>query len=226
MVVAYPRNFINIFATELLNDSNHFTFVLRTVEKTRYILDEQNSLLMEAIKSSPKGTFKLFKATEDEPEVERAIENRGELSNRIEIARANNCLIEVISLRIQYMDLWLRVYFENVPPHGNVRQQEFGRLLRQCFELGLEKSLYDAILKFNKDRVNAIHGYLLGLTSYSVLDKVVEESDGLSERLAEFVVNNSGKIITQEFVGQHVNRGDTIYNIPSLLHNLRSRKLI
>lgn len=189
-------------------------------------MDEQTAQLIEAINSSPEGTFKLFKTTEEEPEVERSMENRAELSNRIKTARAQNFLIEVISLRIQYMDIWLRIYFENVPPHEHVRQQEFGRLLRQCFDLGLEKNLYDAILKFNKDRVKAIHGYLLGLTSYSALEEVVKESDGLSERLAEFVVINSGEIVTQEFVNQHHNRGDAVYHIPNLLQNLKSREPI
>jgi hypothetical protein len=188
-------------------------------------LDEQTAQLVEAIKSSPEGSFKLFKATEEEPEVERSMENRAELSKRIQIAREHNCLIEVISLRIQYMDLWLRIYFENVP-HENDRQQEFGKLLRQCFDLKLEKVLYDTILKFNKDRVKAIHGYLIGLTSYTELENVVKESDGLSERLAEFVLTNSGEVVTQEFVNQHHNRGDAVYHIPNLLQNLQSREPI
>jgi len=78
------------------------------------------------------------------------------------------------------MDIWLRVFYENVP-HEDERQQEFGRLLKQCFKLGLKKTLYDEIHKFNKDRVKAIYGYLVGHTSYNELEEVVDESNGLSE---------------------------------------------
>lgn len=188
-------------------------------------MDEQTKQLVEAIESSPEGTFKLFHTTEEEPEVERSMANMEDLSKRITHAKNQNCLIEVISLRIQYMDVWLRVFFENVP-HEETRQQEFGRLLKQCFKLGLEKSLYDQIHKFNKNRVKAIHGYLIGLTSYDELEDVINESDGLSEKLAEFVVTNSGETVTSDFVNQHHSRGDTVYNIRNLLQNLQSRASI
>ena len=36
--------------------------------------------------------------------------------------------MEVISLRLQYMDVWLRVYYQNTP-HTEPREREFGRLL-------------------------------------------------------------------------------------------------
>jgi hypothetical protein len=85
------------------------------------------------------------------------------------------------------MDIWLRVYFENTP-HQDARQQEFGRLLKQCLRQGLDKPIYDRIYKFNKDRVKAIHGYLVGAMKYEDLAAVVAESDGLSEALAEFAL--------------------------------------
>jgi hypothetical protein len=143
-------------------------------------MDAQTAQLIQAIRSSPAGTFKLFRATEQEPEVEQSMANRADLSIRTRHAKQTNCLLEVISLRIQYTDLWLRIYFENMP-HQGLREREFGRLLRQCFELGLENDLYDRLLRFNKDRVKAIHGYLVGLVVYGRLSEVVAESDGLAE---------------------------------------------
>lgn len=181
--------------------------------------------LFAAIRAEPEGTFKLFRATEDQPEVEQSMANRSELAGRVRYARQANCLIEVVSLRLQYMDIWLRVYFENTP-HQEVRQQEFGRLLRQCLQLGLDKTLYDRIYKFNKDRVKAIHGYLVGVMKYDDLATVVAESDGLSEKLAEFVLINSGEPVTAEFERQYHNRGDAVRHMPSSLAHLRSREPI
>jgi len=51
------------------------------------------------------------------------------------------CLLEVISLRLQIMDYWLRVYFVNEAPTGTQRKKEFGALLDQCERLGLPSNL-------------------------------------------------------------------------------------
>jgi hypothetical protein len=188
-------------------------------------VDKQTAQLIAAIRLSPPGTFKLFRATEHQPEVEQSMANRSELAARIKHAREADCFIEVISLRIQYIDLWLRVFYEN-PPHREPRKREFGRLLKQCLKQGLEKTLYDRIHTFNGDRVKAIHGYLIGLTAYDELRGVVEKSEGLSEALAESVVLNCGETVTDQFEHQHHNRGDSVYHIPSLLTKLRSGTLL
>src|SRR6266850_2756011 len=94
--------------------------------------------LLRAIRSLPPGTFKLFRATEAQPEVEQSMANREDLSDRVCNARQAKCFIEVISLRLQYMDIWLRVYYEN-SSHTEIREREFGRLLKQCFGVGLPK---------------------------------------------------------------------------------------
>jgi len=188
-------------------------------------LDEQTAQLVKAIRSSPPGTFKLFRATDKQPEVEQSMANQAELGARIQHAKTASCFIEVISLRIQYLDLWLRVFFENTP-HEAVRQRQFGRLLRQCLKQGLEKNLYDRIYKFNGHRVKAIHGYLIGLTTYAEIEYVVRESEGFSEALVEFVVLNSGEVVTGDFENQYHNRGDDVYHVPTLLTHLRSRPSI
>lgn len=188
-------------------------------------MSETTGDLLAAIRSEPEGTFKLFRATEDQPEVEQAMANQAELANRIRHAKQSNCLIEVISLRLQYMDIWLRVYFENTP-HQEARQQKFGRLLKQCLQLGLDKGLYDRIHRFNKDRVRAIHGYLVGVMRYEDLSVVVAESDGLSEKLVEFVLLNCGEPVTTEFERQHHNRGDMVQHVPRTLAQLRTREPI
>lgn len=184
-------------------------------------MDAITQNLITRIRTEPAGTFKLYRATEEQPEVEQSMQNRAELAQRVRHAREGNCLIEVVSLRLQYMDIWLRIYFENTP-HQEERNQLFGRLLKQCLHQGLDKGLYDRIFKFNKDRVDAIHGYLVGVMKYDDLTGVVADSDGLSEELAEFVLINSGELVTAEFENQHHNRGDTVYHLPSKLAYLRS----
>lgn len=188
-------------------------------------MDQSTAQLIEAIRSSPPGTFKLFRATEAEPEVEQSMANREDLAVRVRHARESNCLMEVISLRLQYMDIWLRVYYENTP-HTEPREREFGRLLKQCFKQGLPKGLYDKLHHFNGDRVKAIHGYLVGLIAYDQLATVVLESDGLSEELTEFVLLNSSEAVTEAFATQHHNRGDAVYPVQSLIAHLRSGAFI
>ena len=144
-------------------------------------LDEQTKQLIAAIRSSPPGTFKLYRATDEEPEVERAMANQAELAARIRHAKASNCLIEVISLRIQFLDLWLRVFFENTP-HQGPREKEFGALAQTVPQAGSDKNLYDRIHKFNRRRVEAIHGYLIGITTYEEMGAVVGESEELTGR--------------------------------------------
>ena len=179
--------------------------------------------IIGAISSEPPGTFKLYRATEEQPEVEQSIRNMDEFAKRVKHAKASNCLIEVISLRLQYMDMWLRIFFENTPHHEK-RQQEFGRLLKQCLHKGLNKLLYDKIYKFNKERVNAIHGYLIGALKYDDLTKIISTTDGLSEDLTEFVILNSGTpMIENAEGGYYFNRGDRILCIPDTIYNLRSR---
>ena len=184
-------------------------------------MNEETASLVAAIRAAPAGTFKLFRATENEPEVEQSMRNWDEVSRRITHARAANCLIEVVSLRLQYMDVWLRIFFENTP-HTDKRQREFGRLLEQCFKLGLDKSLYDRIIIFNRHRIAAIHGYMVGKVSYESLAEAVRDSDGLAEALCEFVVLMSGEVIDQSFATTHHNRGDMVFNIQALVANLRS----
>jgi len=183
--------------------------------------DAETADLLRLIREAPQGTFKLYRGTENEPEVEQSMANLAQLSDRIQCARSANCLIEVISLRLQHMDLWLRVFYENIP-HDGQRQREFGRLLRQCFDAGLTKSLYDRVHAFNDHRILAIHGFVLGQTTYDELAAVVEESDGLAEALVEFVLLNCGEIVTAEFENQPHQRGDAVYNVPAMIQQLRS----
>ena len=60
-------------------------------------MNEETASLVAAIRAAPAGTFKIFRATENEPEVEQSMRNWDEVSRRIAHARTANCLIEVVS---------------------------------------------------------------------------------------------------------------------------------
>jgi len=154
--------------------------------------------LWHRIETEPIGTFRMFRAdrvgTEDR--IHQHLANFDELSSRITHATEAGCVIEVISLRLQVMDFWLRTYFENRAPRELVREREFGRLLRQCFDLGLPESLYIPLKAFNKKRIDAIHGYVVGSVSYDALRPASADADRLLRDLVIFTVSNCGVVVS------------------------------
>lgn len=153
--------------------------------------------LWHRVETEPEGTFRLFRAdgVGTEERIQQHLMNLDEISSRISHATASGCAIELISLRLQAIDFWLRVFFTNRAPAGTAREREFGRLLRQCFDLGLPESLYQRIQKFNQVRIDAIHGYVIGATSYDTLHPVAADSDILLREVIVFVVNNCGVVV-------------------------------
>jgi len=180
---------------------------------------------IEEVRAAPAGTYRLYVTPEANPNVEASMAAIDELPNRVAQARAADCWIEVLSLRLQYLDRWLRVFFANVPNAGARREQEFGRLLRQCFNLGLDKALYDRLHAFNKMRRDAIHGFLVGTISYAEIKDVTIKTDGISEAVAAWVLQNCGELLTPESVPaeRFYNRGDAIQHIGSCVEFLRNR---
>ncbi len=154
--------------------------------------------LFRLVETQPPGTFKLYRAVGAgvEEHIQQHLKNTDELRKRIKHAVASGCLIEVISIRLQIIDYWLRIYFVNHPSSVSPRKKEFGALVEQCRELGLSNELYQRLRAFNRHRINAIHGYVVGATSYQDLDPIVKESDCLLRELVEFVIVNSGTVVT------------------------------
>ena len=153
--------------------------------------------LWHRIETEPEGTFRLFRAdgVGTQERIQQHLRNFDELSSRINHATATGCVIEVISLRLQVIDFWLRVFFSNRSSPGQTRQREFGRILKQCFELGLSEAIYRRLKAFNRQRIDAIHGYVVGSTSYEALRPVAVESDVLLRDVVAFVVSNSGVVV-------------------------------
>jgi hypothetical protein len=184
-------------------------------------MENQAEAIRKALSTSPYGTFKLFRGdgTGVDETIEQHMKNHEKFGLRIKHAKEVGCWIEVISLRLQVIDYWLRVYFVNRAPIGNSRRREFGRLLEQCRELGLENNIFNKLRVFNEHRINAIHGFIVGRTDYETLKDVVLESESLVTETIIHVLDNTGIVITS--LDGNYNVGDMILNVETIKGQFR-----
>lgn len=179
--------------------------------------------LFRKVENSPVGTFKLFIAdgVGTEENFAQHLRNLDVISEKIAHAAANECFIELMSLRLQVIDFWLRVYFYNVPENTESREREFGRLIKQCFKLGLDKRIYDSLLRFNKHRVEAIHGFMIGTISYEKIEEVAVEADKILRESIEYILKNSGKVVHSR---EHLltNSGAIAVDVDRFVHEIAS----
>ncbi len=182
--------------------------------------DDVVEQIRAALAEAPPGTYKRFKGngTGVEHDIQAHMANLAEVRQRILLAIRAGCFIEVISLRLQLMDYWLRIYFvENALPDSK-RDREFGRLLEQCSQLGLEPGLVSRLREFNKSRIAAIHGFVVGHVRYPALEATARASQSLSRDLIAFVLQTTGQVVTT--LEGYPNVGDMILNVPAALQNL------
>lgn len=183
--------------------------------------DNINKEIANTVSSTPPGTYKLYLGTDTgvDNNIKTHLENMAEIGKRINHAIEVNCHIEVISLRIQIIDFWLRVFFVNRASYDEQRGKEFGKLLKQCNRLGLDNELFQELQEFNKLRIKAIHGYVVGATYYEELIKVSYSSKMLATKVVTFVLLNCGKVISEFDGSGHV--GDMIINVPAQIQHLQ-----
>lgn len=183
---------------------------------------EDDLHLWNNIETAPTGTFRMY--TADQTGVQKNLtqhfNNSSLIKSKILKAINSDCHIEAMSLKIQIIDFWLRIYHENSQPTDK-RERMFGPLLRQAFDLGMPKKLYDDLMEFNNSRVDAIHGFMIGCISY---EKIMSESIraiDLVKRTVEFVAKNSGTIVTHR---EHIaaNPGAMILNINAFCADIDS----
>jgi hypothetical protein len=155
----------------------------------------------ELILLSPAGTFKSLPNALDIGivDLEKSWTNYIEGASRSQHAYASGCYIEVISLRLQHLDYWLRNYWVSRNKKGKIfdpdDKRTFGAILSDCEKLGFEKSLVDRMKLFNASRVDAIHKYLLGAIHYDELKVACDEHKGLDAEVAKYVRDQVGVVI-------------------------------
>lgn len=122
---------------------------------------------------------------------------------RTNCAREHKFHLEFISLKIQLLDFWLRIFYVNTKKDSEkeikTEHATFGSMLCLCKDkikhFNGEK-LLEKLKDFNQGRINAIHYYVLGREPYDSLIKYIEESTFILKKLMKFVYDNCGTIIS------------------------------
>ena len=129
-------------------------------------------------------------------DIEKAVQNFEEGPARAMHAMKNGCYMEVISLRLQHAEFWLRMFWVAKNGSGKIfdpkDRRMFGGIIKDCAKLGFRQDLVDRLKRFNEGRIDAIHKYLLGATDYGELQKVCDDSTGLDGEVGEYVRREVG----------------------------------
>jgi len=154
--------------------------------------------MLELISLKPDGTFlHLPNAfTLGISDLDKQVRNLKERPGRIYRALSNGCFIEVIALRVQYIEIWLRIYWviknEQHQIFSPGDKKTFGHVINDCAKCGFRHDLIDRLKQFNKERVNAVHKYFLGDTDYAALEQVCKQTAGLDREIVKYVVAEIG----------------------------------
>lgn len=79
---------------------------------------------VEEIANAPQGTFKLYRGNDighDENSINTHLNNIQNVGKKIDAAINAGFFIEALSLRLQIVDFWLRIYFRNTRNEGEQR---------------------------------------------------------------------------------------------------------
>jgi hypothetical protein len=157
-----------------------------------------NDEMEELVRLSPPGTFHTLPnlLTLGVVDLAQFTANMREGPDRSRVALAHGCYLEVLSLRLQHMDFWLRAFWVAKNPRRKVFEADdkrtFGTLITDCERLGVEPGLVARMRQFNADRVDGIHKYLLGVTSYEALKETCLASQGLDGEVRAYVCGQAG----------------------------------
>lgn len=163
----------------------------------------------ELVQLSPPNTFWSLPnlRTIGVVDFKRAVQNLEEGADRARHAMENGCYLEVISLRLQHIEFWLRLFWVAENQKCSIFEPDdrrpFGAIVCDCARLGLCHNLVCRLKEFNKHRINAIHKWLLGATEYDDLRKVCEDSYGLDSDVGKYVKQKIGKPILDRFEPTH-----------------------
>jgi hypothetical protein len=154
--------------------------------------------MRELIRLKPPGTFKKLPnvLTIGVIDLPQATANLKEGSVRSKHAYDSGCYIEVISLRLQHMDFWLRLFWVERNAHGRIFEpsdrRTFGAVVSDCAKIHFDPMLIERIRLFNTSRVDAIHKYLLGAIRYEDLKEVCDLHRGLDSDICTYVTKQIG----------------------------------
>lgn len=155
--------------------------------------------MRELVQLSPQGSFKTGPNLLDlgVVDLKQFHANLCEIGERAKHAFEAGCYVEVISLRLQFYDLLLRMFWVAKNGKGKIfapdDKRMFGGLIEDCNVLGLDPTLVERLRDFNRARIEAIHKYALGSTGYDALKHQCEIHQGLGRDLRIWVWNEIGE---------------------------------
>jgi len=168
---------------------------LQALRMKEELTDEE---MRELVRLSKPETFKTGPnlLTLGVTDVDIFFKNFKEGEFRAKKAREAGCYMEVISLRLQHMELWLRMFW--VVRNKGARifdpddKRSFGTILKDCKALGLDGALVVRMERFNQSRIDAIHKYLLGATDYEGMQAECGEHQGLDAAVRDWILKEIG----------------------------------
>ena len=129
----------------------------------------------------------------------KSLENLSIIVERAKSALKNKFFIEFISLKIQYLEYFLKIYWVSKNPDNEILDENnrkfFGTLINECKDYGFDPVLIDKLNEFNTERVKAIHKFLMGGTTESELEIVCEKNSKLGNELYNYVLDECGEFI-------------------------------
>lgn len=129
----------------------------------------------------------------------QSMENLNIIVERAKSALANKFFIEFISLKIQYLEYYLKIYWVSKNPNNEVLDENsrkfFGTLINECKSYGFDATIISKVEDFNSSRVDAIHKFLMGGTSESELDTICNQYSKLGNEVKDFVIKDCGDFI-------------------------------
>jgi hypothetical protein len=152
----------------------------------------------ELIKLSPPGTFRRLPnlQTAGLHDLQQAMKNLSEVGERAKRAFDNGCYVEVLALRSQSAELYLRLYLAaklNLPPSFPANDRRpLGRLIKASEKVGLNADMIAKLRAFNESRITGVHRYLLGSMHYDELKALCEASKELNKNLTTTITSEIG----------------------------------
>ncbi len=175
---------------------------LLAVWETGLVIDR--ALAEEIVGLAPAGTFSALPRVADlgVSDVLQFQHNTNELSGRHRRAIDSGCYLEVIALRTQHMELWLRMYWVVKNQKGKVfgprDELTFGQVIGLCAQAGLQAELVDDLRAFNQVRNDALHNYFLGDIEYEGFREAAIDHQDLDSRVVDCVTQEIARPATAD----------------------------
>lgn len=130
---------------------------------------------------------------------QKALENLSIIVERAKSALKNEYYFEFISLKIQFIEFYLKIFWVTKNPTDSVLDQNdrkfFGKIINDCEGFGFDSNIISSIKNFNETRIKAIHKYLMGGTDEQELKEISLKHSKLGNSVYEYVINECGEII-------------------------------